>query len=108
MDFDLKQFCEAPTREQLFKCTKARLMSIAEHYRIETASVSLKVGELQSRIVTVLVEQGVLQSESEDSALSQSVQGSENKTGDEVSPPQDAQSLRLYELELQLKLKKKN
>lgn len=64
MEFDLEGFSEAPTTQQLFHCTKAPLMSIAEHYHIGTASTSLKKDDLRSRIVTVLVEQGVLPRES--------------------------------------------
>ena len=70
MEFDLGKFREAPTEEQLCHCSKAQLMSIVEHYGIETASVSLKKDELRARVVTALSRQGVLLSESEDLDLS--------------------------------------
>ena len=80
MEFDLERFIEAPTAKQLFNYSKAQLMSIAEHYCIETASISLKKDELRARIVTALVQQGVLLSESEDSDLSHPVKVSAGKT----------------------------
>ena len=80
-------------------------MSIAELYRIETVSTSLKRDELRARIVTALAQQGVLLRESEDSDLSHPVKVSAGKTEAVQWQTQDAQFVRLQELELQVKIK---
>lgn len=69
MEFDLQGFSEAPTTEQLFRCTKAQLMSIAEHYHMGIAPGSREKDELRTKIATVLVEQGVLPRESSQSDI---------------------------------------
>ena len=100
MEFDLGRFREAPTEEQLFHCSMAQLMSIVEHYGIETASISLKKDELRARVVTALSRQGVLLSESEDLDLSDGSKSEVVKL-----QTQDVQSVHLQELELQFKIK---
>ncbi|CAL8292964.1 unnamed protein product [Arctogadus glacialis] len=100
MEFDLGKFREAPTEEQLFHCSKAQLMSIVEHYGIETVSVSLKKYELRARVVTALIRQGVPLSESEDLDLSDGSKSEVVKL-----QTQDVQSVHLQELELQFKIK---
>ena len=105
MEFDLGKFREAPTEEQLFHCSKAQLMSIVEHYGIETASVSLKKDELRARVVTALSQQGVLLSESEVFDLSDPVKVAGSKSEAVKLQTQDVQSVHLQELELQFKIK---
>ncbi|XP_016388304.1 uncharacterized protein LOC107724040 [Sinocyclocheilus rhinocerous] len=58
-DFDLEAFINVPTLEQLDKCRKDDLISIAAHYRISVSRQQLK-REIKSIVLKKLVELGVL------------------------------------------------
>lgn len=109
MESDFQEISEGPTIEQLAQCTKAQLMSIAEQYHLEIAQTSLKKGQLRAKVVTALIEQGVLPRESsqpdEEQGLHVSAGLTVGKTEQVILKSHDAQSVRLRELELQFRIK---